>query len=82
MIAESSRTGRAVWLIIPSFHPAVGGTGRQVQRLSRASIRYLVLRKWPETPDMVKAKKMRDRALLAQEEAMSIYACPRDASRC
>ena len=40
-------------------------------QLARAGIRYLILNKRPETPDMVKAKKMRDRALLAKKEALA-----------
>jgi hypothetical protein len=38
-------------------------------RLVQIAIHYLILKKRPETPDMVKAKKMRDRALAAQKES-------------
>lgn len=43
-----------------------------MMKLARRGFKYLILRKQVETPDMEKAKKMRDRALLAQREASSI----------
>jgi hypothetical protein len=43
-----------------------------MKKLAERGLRHLVLSKQVETPDMEKAKKMRDRALLAQREAEAL----------
>lgn len=49
---------------------------KDIRKLIRRGLRVLVLKKAVETPDMEKAKKMRDRALLAQQEAETSFGNP------